>query len=42
MAATGGTPWEGGLGFANPDNLAIDKRGNVWMVTDRSFGSSQS
>ena len=42
MAATGGTPWEGGLGFANPDNLAIDQRGNVWMVTDRSFGSSQS
>jgi hypothetical protein len=42
MVATGGTPWAGGLGFANPDNLAIDQRGNVWMVTDRSFGSSQS
>ena len=42
MAATGGTPWEGGLGFANPDNLAIDQRGNVWMVTDRSFSSAQS
>ena len=42
MVATGGTPWEGGLGFANPDNLAIDQQGNVWMVTDRSFGSSQS
>ena len=40
MAATGGTPWEGGLGFANPDNLAIDSRGNIWMVTDRSMGDS--
>lgn len=39
MAATGGTPWEGGLGFANPDNLAIDRQGNVWMVTDRSSSS---
>ena len=36
MAATGGTPWQGGLGFANPDNLAIDRSGNVWMVTDRA------
>jgi secreted PhoX family phosphatase len=34
--ATGGTPWEGGLGFANPDNLAVDRGGNVWMVTDRA------
>lgn len=42
MVATGGTPWKGGLGFANPDNLAIDQRGNIWMVTDRSFGSSES
>jgi hypothetical protein len=42
MVATGGTPWNGGLGFANPDNLAIDQRGNIWMVTDRSFGSSES
>ena len=40
MAATGGTPWEGGLGFANPDNLAIDSRGDIWMVTDRSMGDS--
>ena len=36
MVATGGTPWQGGMGFANPDNLAIDRRGNVWMVTDRA------
>ena len=36
MVATGGTPWQGGLGFANPDNLAIDRAGNVWMVTDRA------
>ena len=36
MVATGGTPWQGGMGFANPDNLAIDRSGNVWMVTDRA------
>ncbi len=36
MVATGGTPWQGGMGFANPDNLAIDRSGNIWMVTDRS------
>ncbi len=36
MVATGGTPWEGGMGFANPDNLAVDRAGNVWMVTDRA------
>jgi uncharacterized protein len=40
MVAAGGTPWQGGMGFANPDNLAIDQRGNIWMVTDRSSGSS--
>lgn len=39
MVATGGTPWQGGMGFAMPDNLAIDRAGNVWMVTDRSGGS---
>lgn len=36
MLATGGEPADGGLGFANPDNLAIDKNGNIWMVTDTS------
>ncbi|MFN9622869.1 MAG: PhoX family protein [Cyanobacteriota bacterium] len=36
MVAIGGTPWQGGMGFANPDNLAIDRGGNVWMVTDRA------
>jgi len=36
MVATGGTPWQGGQGFANPDNLAIDRSGNIWMVTDRA------
>ncbi len=36
LVATGGTPWQGGMGFANPDNLAIDGHGNVWMVTDRA------
>lgn len=40
MVATGGTPWQGGMGFSNPDNLAIDSRGNVWMVTDRSTSSA--
>jgi uncharacterized protein len=36
MFATGGEPADGGLGFANPDNLAIDNNGNIWMVTDMS------
>jgi secreted PhoX family phosphatase len=34
--ALGGEPAEGGAGFANPDNLLIDKGGNVWMVNDIS------
>jgi hypothetical protein len=38
MVATGGLPWQGGMGFANPDNLAIDPDGNLWMVTDRLGG----
>ncbi|MCX7595770.1 MAG: DUF839 domain-containing protein [Fischerella sp.] len=38
MLATGGEPAAGGMGFANPDNLLIDKNGNVWMVTDTSTG----
>jgi len=40
MVATGGTPWQGGMGFANPDNLAVDRAGNLWMVTDRSTRSA--
>ncbi|MBW4466371.1 MAG: DUF839 domain-containing protein [Pegethrix bostrychoides GSE-TBD4-15B] len=36
MFATGGEPAEGGLGFANPDNVAIDNQGNIWVVTDMS------
>lgn len=36
MVATGGEIAQGGLGFANPDNLAIDGIGNLWMVTDIS------
>ena len=36
MVATGGPPWQGGLGFSNPDNLAFDPAGHLWMVTDRS------
>jgi len=42
MVATGGTPWQGGMGFANPDNLAFDRAGNLWMLTDRSSASSSS
>lgn len=34
--ALGGEPAAGGAGFANPDNLLIDKGGNVWMVNDIS------
>ncbi|WP_341733588.1 alkaline phosphatase PhoX [Microcoleus sp. EPA2] len=36
MFGTGGEPAEGGLGFANPDNLLIDNSGNIWMVNDMS------
>ncbi|MEO0684402.1 MAG: alkaline phosphatase PhoX, partial [Cyanobacteria bacterium J06649_11] len=36
MLVTGGEPNSGGMGFANPDNLLLDKGGNVWMVTDTS------
>ncbi|ALF52436.1 phosphatase [Nostoc piscinale CENA21] len=36
MLATGGEPAAGGMGFANPDNLLLDRQGNVWMVTDIS------
>ncbi|MEW6493605.1 MAG: alkaline phosphatase PhoX [Cyanobacteriota bacterium] len=36
MLALGGEPTDGGAGFANPDNLLIDKSGNIWMVTDMS------
>lgn len=38
MLALGGEPAEGGAGFANPDNLLIDKSGNIWMVNDMSSG----
>ncbi|WP_398336046.1 PhoX family protein [Vulcanococcus sp.] len=40
MVATGGTPWQGGMGFSNPDNLAVDRSGTLWMVTDRSTSSA--
>ena len=36
MLAVGGEPANGGAGFANPDNLLIDRNKNVWMVTDMS------
>ena len=38
IVATGGEPTADGMGFANPDNLLIDRKGNVWMVTDISTG----
>lgn len=40
QVAVGGTPWQGGLGFSNPDNLAFDPAGQLWLVTDRSSSSS--
>lgn len=40
MVALGGVPWEGGLGFSNPDNLAFDPAGNLWLVTDRPGSAS--
>ncbi|MEO0704916.1 MAG: alkaline phosphatase PhoX [Cyanobacteria bacterium J06649_5] len=36
MFATGGEPAEGGMGFANPDNLEFDSAGHLWVVTDMS------
>lgn len=36
MLATGGEPADGGLGFANPDNLLVDSKGNLWTVMDMS------
>ena len=38
MVAWGGLPWEGGLGFSHPDNLAFDPAGNLWLVTDHPGG----
>lgn len=34
-----GEPYEGGMGFSNPDNLEIDANGHLWMVTDMSTSS---
>lgn len=36
LFAAGGEPAQGGLGFCNPDNLLLDNKGNLWMVTDMS------
>ena len=38
MFANGGEPADGGIGFANPDNLEFDSQGNLWVVTDMSTG----
>ncbi|MEL7333515.1 MAG: alkaline phosphatase PhoX [Cyanobacteria bacterium J06560_2] len=39
MFAIGGEPTEGGIGFANPDNLEFDSQDNLWVVTDMSTGA---
>lgn len=39
MLAMGGEPGAGGVGFANPDNLLIDRNGHLWVVTDMSSGN---
>ena len=39
MFALGGSPDQGGAGFANPDNLEVDGQGNVWVITDMSSGA---
>ncbi|MEO1620584.1 MAG: alkaline phosphatase PhoX, partial [Cyanobacteria bacterium J06632_3] len=39
MFAVGGEPTDGGMGFANPDNLEFDPQGNLWIVTDMSTGT---
>jgi len=36
ILALGGEPGGGGAGFSNPDNLLLDRSGNVWMVNDMS------
>ena len=36
LVATGGPPWQGGQGLANPDKRAGNRQGTLWMVTDRS------
>jgi uncharacterized protein len=36
MLALGGEPSAGGVGFANPDNLLVDPKGNLWIVCDMS------
>ncbi len=36
ILALGGEPCEGGFGFCNPDNLAIDSNDNIWLLTDIS------
>jgi uncharacterized protein len=38
MLALGGDPALGGAGFANPDNLLIDRASNIWVVTDMGGG----
>ncbi|MEB3176529.1 MAG: alkaline phosphatase PhoX [Synechococcus sp.] len=42
LVATGGTPADGGLGFANPDNLAVDPGGALWMTTDIGTSSQNN
>jgi len=39
IVAAGGETQQGGAGFANPDNLAVDGSGHLWIVTDISSGA---
>lgn len=36
-----GGPAEGGAGFFNPDNLLVDRNGNLWVVTDMTSGKDR-
>ncbi|MEM1366437.1 MAG: alkaline phosphatase PhoX [Cyanobacteria bacterium P01_H01_bin.15] len=39
MFALGGEQGSEGAGFSNPDNLAFDRKRNLWMVTDIGSGA---
>ena len=40
ILAMGGTAEEG-AGFSNPDNLLVDRNGNLWVVTDMTSGKDR-
>ncbi len=41
-SVTGGEPSQGGAGLSNPDNVLIDRGGDIWMVTDMSTNKHNS